>query len=138
MFHHLEETGSEVKITAFQEKNSQLKSSMLTFWLALLVEGAGKCSLTSNLQDHFRELTYKKQADPDGLCTQEEHGFKQSEWIPKAPFDQDREAPSIPTQPSISTLRDSTKTRKCRESHTALIELRGNPFLSLTRKKLNV
>jgi hypothetical protein len=50
----------------------------------------------------------QKKSDPDGPSTKEEPGLKQLEY-----FQKDREgAPSITTQPSISTLRMGTDREK--------------------------
>jgi hypothetical protein len=55
--YHLEETGKELKLTAFPEKNIQPNTSIPAPRLALRVEGAGHYSQISS-QDHFREPTY--------------------------------------------------------------------------------
>jgi hypothetical protein len=56
IFYHLGDTGSELKLTDFQEKSGELKSSILVPRLALQTIGAGDGSHTSPLRDHFGKL----------------------------------------------------------------------------------
>jgi hypothetical protein len=52
-FNHLGETGTEMKLITFQKKSSPPKSSILAPIFVLWKKGAGDCSHTSSLQNHF-------------------------------------------------------------------------------------
>jgi hypothetical protein len=90
-------------------------------------------------------LTTRNHSEADSKFPQEDPGLKHPEQIfPQSVLQ--REAPSIATQSSISTLRRgrekkapvrkvSTWIRNQRKEPRALIELRENPLLSITRKK---
>jgi hypothetical protein len=58
--HHLAETGSELKLTDFQEKSNQPKCSVLAPRLALQAVEDGDCYHTSSSQDHIREPAYTR------------------------------------------------------------------------------
>lgn len=98
------------------------KSSILA---SLFAEGLyTACSIPDPCRTTSENLPTEKQADPDGPFPQGEPGLKHSELMPHPKAAQQRGAPLIDTQFSISTLN------RARDTGKALLE-RTQPRLEI-------